>query len=90
MSYDEHNLAMHVCKPIIQAALEERIARADDVSGAFKHFKKEVARAAEHSKTGQPISAKVLAKLEARGARTLRFSMACIVSCQYHNERRHG
>lgn len=48
----------------MKATLEERIKRADDISQSLKHFKQEVARAAEHSKTGKPISAKLLASLE--------------------------
>lgn len=50
--------------------LEERIKRADDISKAYKHFRLEVAKSAEHSKTARPISEKLLAQLEADGERT--------------------
>ncbi|KAG2440320.1 hypothetical protein HXX76_004427 [Chlamydomonas incerta] len=48
--------------------LEERIKRADDISKAYKHFRLEVAKSAEHSKTARPISEKLLAQLEADDA----------------------
>ncbi|GFR41474.1 hypothetical protein Agub_g2164 [Astrephomene gubernaculifera] len=48
----------------MKSTLEERIKRADDISRAYKHFRLEVAKSAEHSKTGRPISEKLLAQLE--------------------------
>eukprot|EP00877_Chromochloris_zofingiensis_P012618 jgi/Chrzof1/760/Cz01g27190.t1 len=48
----------------MKAALEERIRRAEDIAAAFKHFKREVALAAEHTKTGKPIPSKQLRQLE--------------------------
>jgi hypothetical protein len=47
----------------MKAMLAERIQRADDISRAYHHFKMEVAKSAEHSKTGKPISQKLLAQL---------------------------
>ncbi|KAL6765251.1 flagellar associated protein [Haematococcus lacustris] len=44
--------------------LEERIKRADDINKAYKHFRVEVAKSAEHSKTGRPISDRLLTQLE--------------------------
>ncbi|MEW5303341.1 MAG: hypothetical protein WDW36_006043 [Sanguina aurantia] len=49
----------------MKGTLEERIKRADDISKAYKHFRLEVARSSEHSKTGRSISDKLLAQLEA-------------------------
>lgn len=51
----------------MKAALEERIRRAEDIAAAFKHFKREVALAAEHTKTGKPIPSKQLRQLEMQG-----------------------
>ncbi len=51
----------------MKSTLEERIKRADDISKAYKHFRLEVAKSAEHSKTSRPISDKLLAQLEADG-----------------------
>mmetsp|Transcript_23724 Transcript_23724/g.52066 ORF Transcript_23724/g.52066 Transcript_23724/m.52066 type:complete len:532 (-) Transcript_23724:212-1807(-) len=48
----------------MKSSLEERIKRADDISKAYKHFRLEVAKSAEHSKTGKPISERLLAQLE--------------------------
>lgn len=52
----------------MKSTLEERIKRADDISKAYKHFRLEVAKSAEHSKTSRPISDKLLAQLEADDA----------------------
>ncbi|MEW5309814.1 MAG: hypothetical protein WDW38_001669 [Sanguina aurantia] len=49
----------------MKSTLEERIKRADDISKAYKHFRLEVAKSSEHSKTGRSISDKLLAQLEA-------------------------
>lgn len=51
----------------MKSELEERIKRADDISKAYKHFRLEVAKSAEHSKTARPISEKLLAQMEADG-----------------------
>ena len=51
----------------MKSNLEERIKRADDVSKAYKHFRLEVARSAEHSKTGRSISDRLLAMMEQEG-----------------------
>ncbi len=51
----------------MKSTLEERIKRADDISKAYKHFRLEVAKSAEHSKTGRPISDRLLAQLEQEG-----------------------
>ena len=51
----------------MKSMLEERIKRADDISKAYKHFKMEVAKSAEHSKSGRAISEKLLAHLEQEG-----------------------
>jgi len=48
----------------MKSTLEERIKRADDIAKAYKHFRLEVAKSAEHSKTGRPISERLLAQLE--------------------------
>uniref|UniRef100_A0A7S3R505 CCDC113/CCDC96 coiled-coil domain-containing protein n=1 Tax=Dunaliella tertiolecta TaxID=3047 RepID=A0A7S3R505_DUNTE len=48
----------------MKSNLEERIKRADDVSKAYKHFRLEVARSSEHSKTGRSISDRLLAMME--------------------------
>ena len=48
----------------MKSTLEERIKRADDISKAYKHFRLEVAKSAEHSKTCRPISDRLLAQLE--------------------------
>lgn len=51
----------------MKSTLEDRIKRADDISKAYKHFRLEVAKSAEHSKTGRPISERLLAHLEREG-----------------------
>lgn len=51
----------------MKSTLEERIKRADDINKAYKHFRLEVAKSSEHSKTGRNISDKLLAQLEAEG-----------------------
>lgn len=51
----------------MKSMLEDRIKRADDISKAYKHFKLEVAKSAEHSKTGRPISDRLLSHLEQDG-----------------------
>jgi hypothetical protein len=51
----------------MKSALEGRIQRAEEIANTLKHFKREVALAAEHSKSGKGISHKQLADLEARG-----------------------
>ena len=51
----------------MKSMLEDRIKRADDISKAYKHFKLEVARSAEHSKTCRPISDRLLSHLEQDG-----------------------
>ncbi len=51
----------------MKSTLEERIKRADDIGKAYKHFRLEVAKSAEHSKTGRPISERLLAQLEQEG-----------------------
>jgi chromosome segregation ATPase len=48
----------------MKSMLEERIKRADDISKAYKHFKMEVAKTAEHSKSGRSISEGLLGRLE--------------------------
>ena len=53
----------------MKSTLEERIKRADDIGKAYKHFRLEVAKSAEHSKTGRPISERLLAQLEQEGER---------------------
>ncbi|GIL43579.1 hypothetical protein Vafri_1283 [Volvox africanus] len=52
----------------MKSELEERIKRADDISKAYKHFRLEVAKSAEHSKTSRPISEKLLAQMESEDA----------------------
>ena len=51
----------------MKSSLEERIKRADDISKAYKHFRLEVAKSAEYSKTGRFISEKLLAQIEMEG-----------------------
>lgn len=51
----------------MKSMLEERIKRADDIGKAYKHFKLEVAKSAEHTKTGRPISERQLSHLEQEG-----------------------
>lgn len=51
----------------MKSALEGRIQRAEEIANTLQHFKREVALAAEHSKTGRPISQKLLADFEAKG-----------------------
>jgi histone deacetylase 6 len=51
----------------MKSALEGRIQRAEEIANTLKHFKREVALAAEHSKSGRPISEKLLADVEAKG-----------------------
>lgn len=51
----------------MKSVLEGRIQRAEEVAATLKHFKREVAMAAEHSKSGKPMSEKLLAELEAKG-----------------------
>jgi len=51
----------------MKSNLEERIKRADDVSKAYKHFRLEVAKSSEHSKTGRSISERLLAMMEQEG-----------------------
>ena len=51
----------------MKSMLEERIKRADDIGKAYKHFKVEVAKSAENTKTGRPISERQLAHLEQEG-----------------------
>ncbi len=53
----------------LKSMLEDRIKRADDISKAYKHFKFEVAKSAEHSKTSRPISDRLLMHLEQEGER---------------------
>lgn len=48
----------------MKSTLEERIKRADDIAKAYKHFRLEVAKSSEHSKTGRSISDRLLAQLE--------------------------
>lgn len=55
------------CAADMKSTLEERIKRADDISKAYKHFRLEVAKSAEHSKTARPISERLLASLEQEG-----------------------
>ena len=56
----------------MKSTLEERIKRADDIARAYKHFRLEVAKSSEHSKTGRPISDKLLAQLEQEGGSFMR------------------
>lgn len=51
----------------MKSMLEDRIKRADDISKAYKHFKLEVAKSSEHSKTCRPISDRLLSHLEQDG-----------------------
>lgn len=51
----------------MKSALEGRIQRAEEIANTLTHFKREVALAAEHSKSGRPISEKLLADVEAKG-----------------------
>ena len=51
----------------LKAGLEQRIKRAEDIAATFNHFKREVALASEFTKTGRPMSDKLLSQLEARG-----------------------
>jgi hypothetical protein len=51
----------------MKTALEGRIQRAEEIGNTLRHFKREVALAAAHSKTGAPISQKQLADIEAKG-----------------------
>lgn len=51
----------------MKSTLEERIKRADDIAKAYKHFRLEVAKSSEHSKTGRSISDRLLAQLEQEG-----------------------
>lgn len=61
----------------MKSTLEERIKRADDISKAYKHFRLEVAKSSEHSKTGRSISDKLLAQLEAEGEGMVRRWLGC-------------
>lgn len=45
----------------MQANLEEKLKKSEELRSTFRHFLTEVAKAAENSKTGRPIPAKVLA-----------------------------
>ena len=51
----------------MKTALEERIQRAEEIANTLKHFKREVALAAEHSKTGKSILQKLLTDMESKG-----------------------
>jgi histone deacetylase 6 len=51
----------------MKSSLEERIKRADDISKAYKHFRTEVAKSAEHSKTARPISDRLINQMEREG-----------------------
>jgi hypothetical protein len=50
-----------------KAGLEGRIKRAEDISATFHHFRREVALAAEFTKSGRPLGERQLAQLEAAG-----------------------
>ena len=45
----------------MQATLEEKLKKSEELRSTFRHFLTEVAKAAENSKTGRPIPPKVLA-----------------------------
>ena len=52
----------------MQATLEEKLKKSEELRSTFRHFLTEVAKAAENSKTGRPIPHKLLSdhtKLEA-------------------------
>lgn len=51
----------------MKTALEGRIQRAEEIANTLKHFKREVALTAEHSKTGKAIPHKVLSDMEGKG-----------------------
>lgn len=46
---------------LLQATLEEKLKKSEELQATFRHFLTEVAKAAENSKTGRPIPHKVLA-----------------------------
>lgn len=48
----------------LEARLEERKARATEIRAGYRRFAMEVARGAEHSRTGRPIPLAVLRDLE--------------------------
>ncbi|GMH35723.1 hypothetical protein BSKO_03591 [Bryopsis sp. KO-2023] len=47
----------------LKCMLEEKTKRADEISNAFLHFKNEVAKSSENSKTGRGIPSKVVREL---------------------------
>lgn len=57
---------------------QDRIKRADDIAKAYKHFRLEVAKSAEHSKTGRSISEKLLAQMEGEGGWGLHSVAVCL------------
>lgn len=63
----------------MKSALEGRIQRAEEIANTLKHFKREVALAAEHSKTGKPIAQKLLTDMEAKGGRVAHASLQLVV-----------
>ena len=46
---------------LLQATLEEKLKKSEELQATFRHFLTEVAKAAENSKTGRPIPHKLLA-----------------------------
>lgn len=48
----------------LQKRLDEKEAKASDISDSFREFKKEIALAAEHSRTGKTLSKKLVMKFE--------------------------
>lgn len=62
----------------MKSALEGRIQRAEEIANTLKHFKREVALSAEHSKSGKPISQKLLADMEATGKNSIILGAGCI------------
>jgi hypothetical protein len=47
---------------LVQATLEDKLKKSEELRSTFHHFLTEVAKAAENSKTGRPIPHKVLSE----------------------------
>lgn len=57
-----HNICLieQISCNLVQATLEEKLKKSEELRSTFHHFLTEVAKAAENSKTGRPIPHKVL------------------------------
>jgi hypothetical protein len=57
-----HNICLtdQISCNLMQATLEEKLKKSEELRSTFHHFLTEVAKAAENSKTGRPIPHKVL------------------------------